>query len=729
MNGRYSALALISVAMIMSQWGCKNNNIVGTSTPITATLSGTVVSSNSSTPVQGATVILAYGSTVDSIITGNDGTFQFSIDMSDTSGVNVTLTVYGNGFRSVTNRFNVKTDKTFQISLSIDPTDYAIVNGLVQDSVQQWPLPGATVVVSLSGTSGSVMKYMDFVKSRSKSISSFVIDSTTTNSSGNFILNIQFPSYLNSVSATMTVAKAGFVTYQVVRTFRKGTTESVTVPLQQDITQSVAHLVGQVTDSRSLLPITNVSVILTSTLRKDTIKTLTDGSYSFDFNLPGASSSVSGTLLFQLNSYNDTTVNFSVNAGQTLTKNVALSAKPTIVGGDSNTARGVARSISLVSVTPQEISVHGVGKNETSVLVWKVLDSLGFPIDINHQTKVGFSITEVPNGLGGAYVTPAEGVTDGSGQVSTTINSGTAAGTIQLTAQLALSNGTIVETRPVPITVDGGLPDQSHFMLNSDQPHVLNFAGYDWSEVTQGFTAQAGDKYGNPVAPGTAVYFNTTSGIITAADQTDATGHATATLYSGNPVPSLPVSVLTNYRPDLPSGAFGDGTGYAFVKAWTQGENNAGIADSDLICISATALYPEITLLSPSDTVHNGGYLEYRVHISDRFGNPLEAGTTIKASVVQPPPPPGGGGVVWSILPAGLGLAGSSGTSYTLTDNLVRDIGGSTGSTDFIVRVSATLTQGAPPQITGFDLAIDIQGRNTNKNTYENTIHGVAVAP
>jgi len=738
---QFGFLLVVSVAIIVSQWGCKNNNIVGTNAPVTVTLSGTVVSSNLATPVAGATVVLFYGSTRDSVVTGNDGAFQFTLDLPDSSGINVNLLVYVTGYNTYSNSFNVKANQTFQVSLSINSADYAVLNGTVRDSASAWPLPGASVVVSLPGASSSTMRYLSYFKSQVKSTSSFIIDSTTTGQLGSFILNIPFPDYLDSVSATMTIAKAGFITYQVVRTFRKGVAENIVVPLQQDKTQSVAHLVGQVVDNRSLLPITNVSVILTSSLMKDTIKTLSDGSYSFDFNLPGASSSVSGTLLFQLSSYNDTTVNFSVNAGQTLTENIELSAKPTVVGGDSNTARGIARSISLVSVTPQEISIHGVGRNETSLLQWQVLDSLGFPIDINHQVSVTFVPTGIPVTLGGAYVTPTVGVTDGAGQISTTLNSGTSAGTIQLIAKLTLSNGTIVQSSPVQVTVDGGLPDQAHFELNSNAPHANNFAGYDWSEVTQGFTVQAGDKYGNPVAPKTAIYFNTSDGlgnpiggIITGAGQTDATGHANATLYSGKPLPRTPGLNPTYFGspsdPLLPllDGAhgfpndptyLGGGTGYAYVKASSQGENGVMVADSGLICISASAgpiLFNDSVSISPVIIHDSIGSAIVAVHISDRFGNPLEAGTTISATADYTPPSDISG-VTWKVAVDGL--------PTPLGDFLTRG----SGRTEFFLVVTASaspanvLTTSPLP----FNVTVTVTGRNTGGAQESNTFSGILV--
>lgn len=730
MKFRYATVFLVGIFLAIFQWSCKNN-IVGTSAPATATLSGTVVGSTSGAPIEGATVVLSYSNTKDSVVTGSDGTFYFVIDVPDTSkGVNVALTVYGTGYVTFSRTFNVRSDQTFPVSLNINSATYAVLSGVVQDSLSQYPQGGASVIVSLPSPSSSTMKYLGDSGSHNKSVSSIVIDSTTTLANGSFVMDINLYT-LSSLSATIIVSKAGFLAYQRNLTLRKGTTQSIVVPLQQDKSQSVAHVVGQVTDDRSQMPITNATVIMTTSLKKDSARTLNDGSYSFDINLPGATSSISGTLLFRLSSYNDTTITFTVGAGQTVAENAALSAKPTVVGGDSSTGRGVARSISLVSISRQEISIHGVGRNETSVLTWQVLDSLGFPLDINHRDTVTFVPTGIPVSSGNpAYVTPTSGITDGAGQISTTVNSGTVAGTIQLLARLTLKSGKVVESSPVVITIDGGLPDQAHFELNSSE---LNFAGYDWSErspiPSPSFTAQAGDIYGNPVAPGTAIYFTTTGGIITAAGQTDATGHANATLYSGKPLPHIsgldttlygsasdPLLPLLDGDHGFPADPtyFGGGTGYGFVKAFTQGENSVVVADSGLICFSAATapiLLDDSLAISPVTVTLNSGSFSIPIHISDRFGNPLESGTSVTVSVSLPP---NLGGTVANVY-----SANATGLPAMLGDYLTRGF----GKTDFTLTVSVAQIQG-PPTPVQFGVTIKVSGRN---GTREASFSGLAV--
>lgn len=892
MKVRFGTALLIGILAIAFDWSCKNNNIVGTSVPTSATISGTVTSSLSSSPVTGASVILIYGSVRDTTYTGSDGKFQLPpLEISsDTAGVNVTLIVSATGFKSRTySNINVKGDLSLPITLDIDPAFYAIILGVVRDSSTAYPLrdasvsislpgavdtattlqngafaiyinleglkslpttltitkagfktyrsnltlvsgtdsigtiflpidkgstiahitgtvtdsrtgqpipsvnvvlsssiagdstktlgdgtyrfdpnlqgqpsapvtltfrqtgyndasanftinsgesltenvvmtsnynyaiitgrvrdslsgyvlAGAKVIVALSGNPGSNTKFMASLKSHSHSVSSIVLDSTTTFVDGSFSLAVNLFD-LDSITATMTVSEPGYKVYQFVQTFVKGANYLGNILVSLDNSLTTAHITGYVTDIQSKLPISGVSVYVTTPIKVDSTKTSFGGSYSFDMNLQGLSS-ISGTLLFSLNSYNDTLINFSVNAGQTISNNISLSAKPVIVGGDSNTARGIARSISLLNISTQEISIHGVGKNETSILTFQVLDSLGFPIDINHKVTVTFVPSGIPVTQGGAYVTPTSAVSDGSGDVSTTINSGTAAGTIQLTAQIALSSGSFVKVFPNVVTVDGGFPDQAHFELNSNPPHSQNFAGYDWSEVTQGFTVQVGDKYGNPVAPKTAVYFTTSDGlghpiggIITAAGQTDVDGHANATLYSGKPLPQVP---------GLDSTLFGDGTGYAYVKSFTQGENSSIVSDSGLICFSASTgpiLFNDSLSIAPV-ILHSGGSVNIPVHISDRFGNPLESGNVVSASV-DVTPPPSNSGVTWKVSADGL--------PATLGDYLTRGY----GSTEFVVVVSGTENVAIN---LAFTVTVTVTGRNSANAQVTNTFSGV----
>ncbi len=672
---------------------------------------GRVTDARTGQPLTDVSVLLSSALAADSTRTMSDGSYSFDINLQGPSSISGKLFFSQSGFQDTTMDFSVNAGQTTTLNVALPASmNYAIITGTVRDSVSSYPLAGATVIISLPADGNSSSKFMTSLKSRNRySVSSFILDSTTTLVDGSFSIAVNLVD-LNSLSATMTVSKAGFVTYQAVQTFQKGTNSLGNILLKIDNSSTFAHITGSVTDSHSRMPITGVSVLLTSPIIVDSTKTLNDGSYSFNLNLHGLTS-ISGTLLFRLNSYNDTTVSFTANGGKTSTQTIYLSAKSTVVGGDSSTGRGVARSIALVSVSHQEISVHGVGGNETSVLVWQVLDSLGFPLDIDHRDTVAFVPAGIPVSSGDpAYVTPTLGITDGSGQVSTTVNSGTVAGTIQLIAKLQLGSGKIVQSSPVLVTVDGGLPDQSHFSINlgENQSNIRanNVAGYEpyMSENTLTIPVQVGDKYGNPVHPGTAIYFTTTGGIVTGASQTDATGHAAAMLYTGNPLPKL-----SGLNPTL----YGNGTGYGYVKAYTQGEDGVIVSDSTMFLFSAATapiLVNDSVSISPIALTLNSGSVSIPVRIADRFGNPLEPGTEISTTVTIPPPPPSGGGNVYSVNATGL--------PSTLADYLTRGF----GSTDFTLTIAVAQTQGTATA-TPFSVTLLVSGRN---GTQQFTINGVA---
>jgi len=277
---------------------------------------------------------------------------------------------------------------------------------------------------------------------------------------------------------------------------------------------------------------------------------------------------------------------------------------------------GEAANIYLVGFTPSYISVKGTGANDVAQLTFQVRDAHGIPVDSSHQVTVSFSITNGPNG--GEYVFPSSARTDPkTGMVTVSLNAGTKAGVAQILATAQVGNK-IIQSEPVRMTIFGGLPDQAHFSIAAQ---MLNFPGLDWVNRTDNIVVLVGDKYSNPVQPGTAVYFSTTGGVIDASGYTNASGLAQATLRSGNPVGNDPVY----------------GHGFAWVKAQTVGENGASVQDSILILFSGfptdMAISPSTFYLSASDTT--GMNFTYRV--ADRFGHPMAAGTTITVSAAGAP--------------------------------------------------------------------------------------------
>jgi hypothetical protein len=446
---------------------------------------------------------------------------------------------------------------------------------------------------------------------------------------------------------------------------------------------SNGQVTGHVLDFVTNIPVYNASVILTTPAGVDSLTTGGDGAFAFLVDLQGLEGTT-GSVRIWKNGYRATTFNFSVSAGEIITQDVELTRDTTTGVPPGTSGTGDARSIAFVSLSANQISVAGVGGTETSIIIWEVRDSLGYPIDIDHADTVFFSIIGVPV-FGGAYVSPAWAITNAAGRVATTINSGTVSGVLQFNATLRRnSDGAVVTSLPVVITVNAGLPDQAHFTIGARQ---FNFAAYNWVGRDNDITVQVGDKYSNPVKVNTAVYFNTTGGVIAASGFTSPSSHATVKLYSGNPLPRD----ATLAPPSL----FGDGTGYAWVRAHTLGENSVNVVDSVMILFSGVS---NITASTYNVHVPAGSCVDVTVSIADQNGNPLAPGTQIQTEVEFTPPE----GTNWSVLASGL-------PEDPLGDWLTRGA----GSTDFVLRICDG-TPGGIPSTMPFNVKISVTGSNGN---------------
>ena len=435
------------------------------------------------------------------------------------------------------------------------------------------------------------------------------------------------------------------------------------------------------------IPIQNAQVRLASTSVNMIDSTNLEGDYYFEFTLD-TTQELSVTLTVKKEGYKDISpLSFSVRAGNTYpvpTFILELDTTTTIGGGGGGTPPGSGMPQTIAFIGPQtiDLKVYGVGGTETAIIVYEVRDSLGFPISLSRRDTVDFAL-EGPPVLGGAYVSPAWAITNASGRVATTVNSGTIAGVVQIVASLHReSDGKVVTSTPTRVVINAGLPDQQHFSIG---PAQFNFAAYNWIGRTNNITVQVGDKYSNPVHQGTAVYFNTTGGIITAARYTDIKGQAVATLYSGNPLPDY--------------NAPGFGPGYAWVYAQTIGENGIVVKDSVIILFSGLA---NITVNPTAINVARGGSQTFAVNISDQNGNPLAPGTRITTTIEFSPPE----GTNWAAKVGGL-------PDDPLGDYLFRG----PGRTDFVLTV-VDATPGGTPDVMPVVVKIAVSGANGNVTAF-----------
>ena len=175
--------------------------------------------------------------------------------------------------------------------------------------------------------------------------------------------------------------------------------------------------------------------------------------------------------------------------------------------------------------------------------------------------------------------------------------------------------GRSITSSPVRVTISGGLPDSDHFTATLSKK---NMPGLVKTGALGTVSVQAGDKFGNPVVAGTAMYFSTSGGLISATAVTDGSGQATATIQGGNPAPNDPTL---------------GGPGFGSITVQTVGEGGVSIQKKIPFLFSGT---PRITLSNvPTDTVRifDGASYDVDYIAADINGNPLSQGHNIAVSV------------------------------------------------------------------------------------------------
>ncbi len=654
---------MILFAAVFGLMGCEDLPVVDTNTDTGANkvIQGQVRDLGTGGVVQNASVELTFGGSSSGVTTGSDGVFRFEVNLNTSSDDGARIVVTKAGFIQKIVNFTVVSDTNLVVAMSVDFSTSTWVKGVLRDSVTSFPLRNALILLTLPG----------------------VVDQYVTAVDGKFVMAANLVDRESMPIRLTTVLDGYKVKTITVTCFRGDTTDLQNVLLQVDAGSSIGQVSGHVLDFITNLPVNNATVVLTTPIFVDSQATGGDGLYSFAVDLQGLAG-ISGSIRVSKNGYSTSTFNFTVNAGQIVNRDVQLERDTTTGVPPDPNGTGDARSIAFVNLSANQISVAGVGGTESAIITWEVRDSLGFPIDIDHSDTVFFRLVGTPM-FGGAYVSPSSALTNVAGRVATTINSGTVSGVLQFIATLRReSDGAVISSTPAVITVNAGLPDQTHYTIG---PRQFNFAAYNWLGRTNDLTVQVGDRYSNPVKSGTAVYFNTTGGVIASSGFTDPTSHATVVLYSGNPLPRD--ATLT------PPSSYGDGTGYGWVRAHSLGENSVDVIDSVLILFSGAS---NITLSTSVVHVDTGGCVDVSVIVADQNGNPLAPGTLIKTEVEFTPPE----GTNWSVLASGL-------PEDPLADFLTRG----NGSTNFTLRICDG-TPGGTPSRMPFNVKISVTGPNGN---------------
>jgi len=279
---------------------------------------------------------------------------------------------------------------------------------------------------------------------------------------------------------------------------------------------------------------------------------------------------------------------------------------------DENSSGGIgisggAASINLYSQSAASVGVKESGSLESADIVFEVRDSSGVLIDLSNAVDLNFTFGATPGG--GEFLFPASAKTNALGKASVTLNTGTVAGVVQIIAEANI-DGRIIRSKPILIAIYGGFPVQNIFYVACEK---LNYPVLGIIGSSIEFTAYAGDKYNNPVRPGTSIYFTTNYGIIGGSNLTNDGGTAS-------------VNLLTEPWPNDPE----YGPGFFRVTAKTADENLSTIS-TETIRLQSGA--PILSVSPMSFNLENGGSQSFTYTIEDVNGNPMSEGQTVNVSI------------------------------------------------------------------------------------------------
>lgn len=230
--------------------------------------------------------------------------------------------------------------------------------------------------------------------------------------------------------------------------------------------------------------------------------------------------------------------------------------------GDLTVTADTAASIEFVSTVPTTIALKGAGTGtvpETAVVTFRVKSSQGRPLA---NQLVNFTLD---TSVGGMALAPTSQSTNSKGDVSTTVQAGTVATSVRVTATLTNSS---VRTQSGQLSVSTGMPDQDSFTLalSTFNPEALRYPG-----ETVTVTAFLADHFNNPVPDGTTVSFMTEGGEIEPACIT-AKGVCSVAWRSQDPAPvDHRATILAtavgeeSFRDEDGDGFFGNADGDAYA--------------------------------------------------------------------------------------------------------------------------------------------------------------------
>ena len=311
----------------------------------------------------------------------------------------------------------------------------------------------------------------------------------------------------------------------------------------------------------------------------------------------------------------------------------------TAVTGALAIAAPSASSVQFVEAIPTDKSIvirgqGGINRTETATLRFRVFDVFNRPLA---GKQVNFSV--VPSGA--VQLNKVTDSTDQNGEVITTVNSLDTPTTFRVQAVLpgtATAGRADISTASDSIVVTTGLPVQRAFSLGASQGNVDGWS-YDSGTATPAavVTVLLADGFGNPVADGTPVVFQTNLGAIGSSSTggcTTVNGGCSVPFRTQNPRVATPGTPATPCNTGAGASADTTRTGVATICASTTDGTNTQFAKTTITFSDETLARAYV---NGSATPSNGDLGNasandpkvFLLQLTDLNGNPLPANTTV----------------------------------------------------------------------------------------------------
>lgn len=467
----------------------------------TSIISARVYETSTSVAINQGTV--SFGTTLgtipSSVVTNISGIAAASLLSSTTTGTATVTARYGNTLSDqVTVAFSPSTPTTLSLTASptvllADNVSTATLTAVVTDQSGN-PVPNGTQVrFSIPPQSGS----MENLRTTESGVAMNALTSSSTP---------------DTVTVTAWAEANPNARDSVLVVYRVGPPAIVTLSAQRDTLSangiSVDTITAHVTDAVGHI-LSNVEVQFTTTIGNITASRVTD---------------LNGNARVAFSSSQTGTAQVRATAGTAEGYYTVY-----LIPGSPN-------SISM-EYLPNSVGVRASGRNETLLITALVRDVNNNPVI--DGTPVRFNINGSPGG--GDFLSSVDPIPTINGRATVSYNSGTRSGSVRIRATCgaisAVSTEILIYAGPPYIENINAGCETSHMSL---APSPCSMFGMDVIGDSVVLVAIVGDRYNNPVTPGTAIYFTTSAGVITTSTgYTDSAGFARVTLYSGNPLPSI----------------------------------------------------------------------------------------------------------------------------------------------------------------------------------------------